>query len=363
LPQLREPRSYRPCDWDLRHDPAGRAYWVKLFCQHLRLLERMIRQEYPGAGAAAVGAFSKDYLAILRAVHARPAKHPAVDILLFASLRQELLNRHGFPDPFRGLKARENEAALGLLPGLLSELEALPAGQQVAALAQGLMAGNIFDLGAPPAIERYDDGQLEFRATRTELAARTWLANDLARWRDRWPLSPCLRDGHAAPPRHVLMFVDNAGSDICLGALPLVRWMLLRGARIVLAANSAPALNDITAPELAGLLEAAGALDPVLGEALAAGRLTSVGSGGDTPLLDLAAISPECAAAAEGADLVILHGMGRSVESNALASFTCDVLRTAVLKDPAVAARAGGRVFDCVFRFTERHKGTQAERE
>jgi len=39
------------------------------------------------------------------------------------------------------------------------------------------------------------------------------------------------------------------------------------------------------------------------------------------------------------------------------ARFTCDVLHTAVLKDAAVAVRIGGRVFDCVFRYTPAEDG------
>ena len=54
---------------------------------------------------------------------------------------------------------------------------------------------------------------------------------------------------------------------------------------------------------------------------------------------------------ADDADLVILEGMGRGVESNLKASFTCDAVKLAMLKDEAVARRCGGKLFDVVCRF------------
>ncbi len=49
-----------------------------------------------------------------------------------------------------------------------------------------------------------------------------------------------------------------------LGMVPLARELLRMGAEVVLVANSLPAINDITAPELRALLDAAGALCPTI---------------------------------------------------------------------------------------------------
>jgi type II pantothenate kinase len=149
--------------------------------------------------------------------------------------------------------------------------------------------------------------------------------------------------------------VDNAGADICLGCVPLVRWMLQKGSRVTLVANSGPALNDVTIPELTELLEQIAAIDASIASALSDGRLGSVSSGGWAPLLDLTDLSGDCVAAVGDADLIILHGMGRAVESNFEARFSCDVLRMAVLKDEAVAQRLGARLFDCVFQLQVAH--------
>lgn len=44
--------------------------------------------------------------------------------------------------------------------------------------------------------------------------------------------------------------MDNSGADIILGLLPLVRELLKLKCEVILAANSLPAINDITEKEL-----------------------------------------------------------------------------------------------------------------
>jgi type II pantothenate kinase len=43
--------------------------------------------------------------------------------------------------------------------------------------------------------------------------------------------------------------------------------------------------------------------------------------------------------------------MGRGVESNLDARFSCDALKLAMIKDDAVARRHGGKMFDVVCRW------------
>ena len=82
----------------------------------------------------------------------------------------------------------------------------------------------------------------------------------------RIPLGPCL--AHA-------------------GVLPLARELVGRGTAVILAANSLPSINDITAPELQGVLSQAGSMDRSLDRALAEGSLVAVPSGSDLPVIDL----------------------------------------------------------------------------
>ena len=175
------------------------------------------------------------------------------------------------------------------------------------------------------------------------------LIYNLGPWKERWLDGP----GY----RHVLFFVDTAGSDIILGCLPLVRWMLSLGSRVTLAANSFAALNHVTAPELAKLIERVQYLDAGMREAVLTGRLSVTGSGARTPLLDLGQLSSQCVASARDSDLIILHGMRRAVEGYWTTAFRCDAPRTAVLEDPAFARHVGGELFDCVFEFTPAKTG------
>lgn len=66
------------------------------------------------------------------------------------------------------------------------------------------------------------------------------------------------------PFQRVMMFVDNSGADVVLGMLPFARELLRMGCEVVLAANSLPAINDITAPELRTVVAAAAQFCPVL---------------------------------------------------------------------------------------------------
>jgi uncharacterized protein with ATP-grasp and redox domains len=342
LAQLAHPDTYRRCDWDLRADDAGRAYWDGIFRWHLdEVLLPLIEQEY-APSPAQCSALRRDYLATYDELSAHPERYDRVDILLFTELRRAVLARHGFPDPFQAVKHHENEAALSLLPQVLDELDTATPQDRWQLLARGLMAGNLFDLGAPATVQRHRDGNAAFRAARDNQPTRPWLIDDETAWRQRWQAGP----GY----RHVVFFVDNAGGDIVLGCLPLARWMLQAGACVTLAANSEPALNDITAAELSPLLERCAALDARLDEALRESRLRIGATGTRTPLLDLAALAPEFVAETSDADLIVLHGMGRVLESNFYAGLRCDALRTAVLKDEHLAARFGGKLFDCVFQ-------------
>lgn len=62
-------------------------------------------------------------------------------------------------------------------------------------------------------------------------------------------------------------------------------------------------------------------------------------------------VSPAVAAESAGADLVVLEGMGRAIETNLNAAFTVDSLKIGMIKHPEVATCLGGRLYDCVCKF------------
>lgn len=61
--------------------------------------------------------------------------------------------------------------------------------------------------------------------------------------------------------RKVVLLVDNAGSDVVLGMLPLARQLLASRPQctVVLGANELPSINDVTACELRAVVEGASA--------------------------------------------------------------------------------------------------------
>ncbi len=146
--------------------------------------------------------------------------------------------------------------------------------------------------------------------------------------------------------------MDNAGSDFVLGVMPLARELALAGTKIVLAANELPSLNDITADETVVVLENLARVDEDLATLISASMFEVVSTGNGSPLIDLSEVSEEINEAAADAEIVVLVGMGRAIESNLDAAFRVDALHLALLKDAAVAERIGGALFDCVCKYT-----------
>lgn len=110
------------------------------------------------------------------------------------------------------------------------------------------------------------------------ITARPWLIDCL----DNWVLKIC-----KGLYKKIAIFIDNSGFDIVLGILPLAREMLRQGSSLILCANSAPALNDVTHSELVVLLRQAAAICPVIAKGLDEGTLKSMETAQGGPCLDL----------------------------------------------------------------------------
>lgn len=350
LPLLADPQTYRACTWDLLANDEQRAYWLGLFRSHFpRLLAEAQREaddlgHDPAATRRRIEQARASFVAYLDAVTADPSRDGALDILSICLVRERVLRDAGFADPYRLAKAKENEAALPLLPDLLAELDAMPAAEREAAVIEGVFAGNIFDLGAVQTAAMFQNGRVDFHATRDRLKKRPWHVDDFDAWQARL---------QGRPHEQALLFVDNAGPDVTLGMLPFARFLLQRRTRVILTANTSPSLNDVTHAELTELVRHAAAMDRTLAEALEEGRLRLIASGNGAPLIDLTQLSPELVrAAGQGdVDLVVIEGMGRAIESNFEAKLTCDTLKLAMVKDEGVAEALGGELYDLVLRF------------
>jgi type II pantothenate kinase len=355
LPLLADPARYSAHTIDMVGDPAARDYWLTVFESQLDRNERRAAQsagDTPDARRRAAE-FRAMWGRRLESIRRDPPGDESLSILLLCHLRQDCWDACGFADPFLDIKRRENDAALAHLPALLAELDALadPALRWLTAI-QGVFAGNIFDLGCEKTTALYESGSIGFHDTRATHTRRPWLVDDfdaLGRRLER------------APHRKAVVFVDNAGSDVVLGMLPLIRLLLQRGTEVVAASNSHPALNDITHGELVELVDRVAAFDTVIAAARRDGRLRLVGSGNRVPVIDLARISPELAEAASGADLLVLEGMGRALETNYHARFGCDALKLAMVKEQDVARLLGGKLYDVVCRFEPASPGAAGD--
>ncbi len=343
--KLADPKRYQPCSWNLTADLAGRTHWVEFFKRHINTILTLGIESETARGAsieevqrrakACKTAFNKTF----DAYYADPNPHGRVTILILDNWRDIILREHGFGDAFIDLKARENEKMLPFLPGVCQQIDALSGAPQIRALTEGIFAGNIFDMGAEATTKAFLHGGPDFFQIRAKLKPRPWLIDDYDALENR------LLNG--SPHKKAVFFVDNAGSDFLLGALPFMRWLARRGAQIVLTANERPTLNDMTIHDVRNWWPRILATEP----SFASLPIQLITSGTGEPLIDLGAVSPELNAASHDADLIILEGMGRGIESNIDAIFTCDALNIGMIKDEGVAGYVGGSLYDLVCRF------------
>jgi len=345
--KLLDPATYVACPWDLRTDAEGRRFWSDFFKQHIDTLveQGVLAQVRRGADEGEARDRARRCAGRLReridAFDARPADAPRpVTILTYDRWRDGLLRDFGFPDPLMDLKARENERAAALLAGVCRRLDALPPRERLRSIIEGVFAGNLFDLGAKDTAERFlADDAPSFDATRARLKPRPWLIDDYEAIEARWLEGPAYRKA--------VVFIDNAGSDFVLGMVPLMRWLALRGTRVLLVANELATLNDMTIDDVRAWWPRLVEVEP----SLAGLDIEPLSSGTGEPLIDLLGVSPRLNEAAADADLVILEGMGRGVETNLDARFSCDGLNIGMIKIPIVARRCGGQIYDLVCRF------------
>lgn len=332
--QLRDPSTYVACKIDLVADTPQRAYWCDFFPQNVwNVLSRVDADQEQKDNC--IHEFDERF----GKFKADPTSFgAAVTMFEIDVWREEIFRKHGFPDPFAGVKASENRKMLPILPEVLQRLDALPANELPEHLVRGVFAGNVFDMGAPATAHAFNNGGIGFEETVESIKPRPWLIDDFD------TLRPRLLD---VTWKHVIYFVDNAGSDVLLGALPFVRHLAKRGCRVTIAANELAALNDVTATDLKELWPAIVELAPDF--ATLPIEIVSTGTG--EPQIDLSAVGDELNAAAADADLVVLEGMGRGIETNLDAELRCDRLNLAMLKDEWFAKPLGGVLYDVVCRF------------
>jgi len=268
-------------------------------------------------------------------------------------LNEQLLNEYYFTDSYWNQKQFENEYALNSLPDYLHLLDSMTWKERQVAFPVGLLAGNVFDWGAKEVVNLLESREgVSFAKAKDLLQPRPWTVDDLDPWLER------LRQPD--PHECACIFADNSGADIVLGIVPFARELLQRGTKVILCANSRPALNDVTFNELELLAERISTICPLIKESLINGSLKIAENGQGSPCLDLSRLDGGLAGMIKSmnVDLIILEGMGRAIHTNYTTTFTCESLKVAVLKNQWLAKRFGGEMFSVVFRYERPKKVT-----
>ncbi|XP_050497780.1 4'-phosphopantetheine phosphatase isoform X3 [Diabrotica virgifera virgifera] len=211
-------------------------------------------------------------------------------------------------------------------------------------IIQGVLAGNVFDWGAKIVIDILESNKGNFgfdEATKT-IQKRPWFSDKLDEFVDKLKVKPY---------KTCIIFVDNSGYDFVLGILPLAREFLSQGTKVVLTANSYPALNDVTFQELNIYCKKAADYCKIFERSLFNGKLVTVENGQKGPCLDLADLSAELCECMKSADLVIIEGMARAVHTNLYTKLTVDCLKLAVLKNEWLARNLGAEKFSVICDF------------
>uniref|UniRef100_A0A1J3IB94 Damage-control phosphatase ARMT1-like metal-binding domain-containing protein n=1 Tax=Noccaea caerulescens TaxID=107243 RepID=A0A1J3IB94_NOCCA len=322
--------------------------WIDLFLNSIPSFKNRAESDttVPDAPVRAEK-FAKRYAEILEDLKKDPESHGGPpDCILLCRIREQILRELGFRDIFKKVKDDENAKAISLFPEVVRLSDAIEdEGKRIESLVRGIFAGNIFDLGSAQLAEVFSKDGMSFMASCQNLVTRPWVIDDLDNFQARWLKKPW---------KKAVIFVDNSGADIILGILPFAREMLRLGMQVVLAANELPSINDVTYTELAEILSK---LKDENGQLMGvdSSNLLISNSGNDLPVIDLSRVSQEVAYLSTDADLVILEGMGRGIETNLYAQFKCDSLKIGMVKHPEVAQFLGGRLYDCVIKYNEVH--------
>ncbi|TPX30562.1 pantothenate kinase [Synchytrium microbalum] len=340
FPLLKDVSLYNPDTTDLS-DPKLQKYWIDLLDKNLSdLIELALEwQGHQEDSKQRAATFETMYRAHLQRLRKEPSMYGVMTIRSLLDLREQCLHEMGFRDIFEGIKKQENTAALEGLPKMLTRLDAMPEDLRIETLIQNVLAGNMYDWGSTSVQEMLRRGELDFETAKQKVQHPPKF-NQLA------PLKKRLIND--IPHHKACIFVDNSGADFILGIVPFARYLLTKGTQVILACNTFPSVNDMTARESMEVMDKISEFDPVIQEHWRDGTLQVIGSGSGSPCLDMARINEQLARAALDTDFVVLEGMGRAIHTNFFAQFKVESLKIAVFKNVQVAESLGASMYDAI---------------
>jgi len=344
FPLLYDPASYEPDTISLQ-EPNLRNYWLSVFDRNIEVTSKAVRNASQEEGIEdKLNKFEKAFKEMIIKLKADPGSYGQLSVRSLLNLKEQCLHEYVSLDPYKQIKEKENAIALEHLPLRLKKLDTLSPEQRLRDIIDGILAGNMFDWGAKDVMDMLIKGELDFENAGLKIV-RPGLKDNYNEFEQRFlkqtPYSRCF------------IFLDNSGADTILGVIPFARELLSRGTKVILAANSTPALNDVTFDEVETLFEDISKIDGLLNESIYNQNLTCVSTGSGSPCLNLLRVTEKCANIAQEVDLVVIVGMGRAVHTNYYAKFLCDSLKLAVIKNESVANFLGGGIFDAICFFEE----------
>ncbi|XP_018912276.2 4'-phosphopantetheine phosphatase isoform X1 [Bemisia tabaci] len=343
-PLLKDPANYIPDTVDLNADQEARDYWLACFEESVnKYIERAVAsQPYSTTREERAKQLKEKYVSRLHHLKEHPFAFGNLTVRSLLDTIEHCLREFDFPDPFLVQKQLENECAIALLKEWLKELDALSEKERRKELVVSVLAGNMFDWGAKEVATMLESQTFGFEQARENIPDRPWLVDCLDEWLERL---------EGEPHKKAAIFIDNSGVDVVLGILPFTRWLCSRGTKVILCANSAPALNDVTYSELLVVLKQAAAIDPILAKALHNNDLVAMQQGQVGPCLDLSRLPRDLAEELKTVDLLVIEGMGRAVHTNLNSEFTCESLKLAVIKNRWLAQKLGGQMFAVICKY------------
>ena len=348
-PLLKDPASYNPDTTDLAEDKEARDYWLQCFEESVdKFVARAIHsQPHSPTAKDRATKLKEKYINRLHYLHLQPFAYGALTVRVLLDTIEHCMKEFDFPDPFLHQKKKENEEALKHLKDRITVLDKLKGAEKIKALILGVLSGNMFDWGAKAVATLMETTDFGFAEAEAQIPGRPWLQDNLDDWIQRLQTGPA--------HKCAAIFVDNSGVDIVLGILPFARDLLQRGTKVILCANSMPALNDVTYPELVVTLQDAAKLCRVLRHALKENRLIAMETAQAGPCLDLSRLNLDLCLAmvAHNVDLIVLEGMGRTLHTNLYAKMTCECLKLAVIKNRWLALRLGGDMYAVVCKYEQ----------
>jgi type II pantothenate kinase len=134
--------------------------------------------------------------------------------------------------------------------------------------------------------------------------------------------------------------------------LPFARYLLKKGTKIVLAANTHPSVNDITASELQEIIDKIVSVDKIFADAVASEMIEVIQSGSGSPCLDFLKISDDLCRSSTDVDLIVIERMGRAIHTNFYANFKVDSVKIGVFKNPQIAEYLGAQLYEGMVIYT-----------